>query len=57
MIYDELKKRELIDNEKELSELIWLRQIKVNGKYIDSKDNIDNEKIQTITVGLKELHL
>ena len=56
MVYNELKKRKLIDSEKEFSELIWLRQIKVNGKFLNSKEeNID--KIKTITIGLKELYL
>lgn len=57
MIYDELKKRELIDNKKELYELIWLRQIKVNNEIIKSENDINKNNIKTISIGLKTLNL
>jgi len=55
-IYNELKKRDLIEDEKEFNNLIWLKQIKVNGKFLESsKTNI--KKIEKIKIGLNEFIL
>lgn len=57
MIYKELKKRDLVYNKKELYELIWLRQIKVNDKIIKTENDINNDNIKKISIGLKVLHI
>jgi len=50
MIYKELKKRNLISNKKEFNEMIWLRQIKVDGKIIRSSKD-EPKKIKSISIG------
>jgi len=54
-IYNELKRRDLIENEKEYNDLIWLKQISVNNKIIESsKIEIDIKDIKKIKIGLNE---
>jgi len=54
IVYNELKKRNLIDNEKEFNYLIWMKQIKVNDKFlISSKDTF--KKIEKIKIGISEI--
>jgi len=58
IIYNELKKRKLIEDEKEFNEMIWLRQIKVNGLFLKSASTLFNkDKIETIQIGLTEFSL
>jgi len=58
VVYSELKKRNLVFSEKEYSELIWLRQIKVNDKII-KRPNRDFKEIdiKNIKIGILEFTL
>jgi len=58
IIYNELKKRELIDDEKEFNEMIWLRQIQVNGSWLESASvSFNRNDIETIQIGFTEFSL
>jgi len=58
LIYDELKKRELIENEKEFNEMIWLKQVYVNGTHLESAKVLFNRKdVDTIQIGFTEFSL
>jgi predicted rRNA methylase YqxC with S4 and FtsJ domains len=58
MIYEELSKRKLVSGRKEYSELIWMRQIKMNGKVVDSPSySPDLEEIETLRVGMLEFQI
>ena len=58
MIYDELKKRELVANEKEYCEMVRCRQIQVNGVRIDSPScQFKLDDVKTIKVGILEFEL
>jgi hypothetical protein len=54
IVYNELKKRNLIDNEKEFNYLIWMKQIKVNDKFLISS-NDTFKKIEKIKIGISEI--
>ena len=56
MIYEELKKRDLINNTKEYDEMVWLRQIKVNGNMLINP-SYEPENIKTIQIGILEFEL
>lgn len=56
MVYEELKKRNLIKNEKEFQELIWLKQIKINDKILH-RDKKKKRNIKTIKIGIKEIEI
>jgi len=56
-IFKELKNRELVENEKEYSELVWLRMIKINDKVIEHPRHELNEKISKIQVGILEIEI
>lgn len=58
MIYEELKKRNLVSGVKEYNELIWLRQIKVNNNIIKKPNRVFKEKeIKKIQIGIYEFQL
>ena len=57
MVYTELKKRGLIRDRKEFNELIWLRQIKINDKVIDTQKGIKQKNIRNIKIGHLEFKL
>lgn len=48
-IYEILKKYNAVKDKKELLELYWLRQIKVNDRMLTELNEIDN--IETIQIG------
>jgi len=55
-VYNELKKRDLIIDNKEFNNLIWLKQIYVNDKLMEtSKQKFD--KIDKIKIGLSEFDI
>lgn len=56
MIYDELRKRDLVKDEKELNELIWLRQIKINDKIIGSVNDFP-QSAKKIKIGIYEFYV
>lgn len=56
MIYNELMKRNLINDKKEFSEMIWLRQIRVNGEVMESP-NKQYHDVKTIKIGILEFEL
>ncbi len=52
-LYKRLKKKDLVINEKELTELIYLRQIKIDDKrIIDPNFNLKSDKTYKVTVGI-----
>lgn len=58
LIYNELKKRELIENEKEFNEMIWLKQIHVNGSPLESAKVLYNRSdVETIQIGFTQFNL
>jgi len=58
IIYNELKKRKLIENEKEFNEMIWLRQVFVNGTRLNSSsETFDKNEVDTIQIGFTEFSL
>jgi len=58
MVYKELKKRNLVYSKKEYSELIWLRQIKVNNEIIERPNrHFDKCDIKKIKIGILEFSL
>jgi predicted rRNA methylase YqxC with S4 and FtsJ domains len=54
MVYEELKKRNLVKNLKEFSELVWLRQIKVNDKILKNPKK-EFKKVNNIKIGHYEV--
>ena len=57
-IYNELKKRELIEDDKEFNEMIWLRQIHTNDTPLESsKFNYNKDDIRTIKIGFTEFNV
>lgn len=52
-LYQRLKENNLVQNEKEFFELIYIRQIKINGKNIDEPNlQLDKDKKYRITIGI-----
>ena len=52
-LYKRLKEKRLIENEKELTELIYLRQIMIDNKRIvDPKTDLKHDKPYKATVGI-----
>jgi len=57
-LYKKLRTKELVDNKKDFQELIFMRQIRVNGKIIDNpnhKLDIDSQNI--IKIGILEVKI
>jgi len=52
-LYEKLKHNDLVVNEKDYSELIYNRQIKVNNQIVDNpKHKIDSTKKNIIKIGI-----
>lgn len=56
-IYEELKRRNMVDNIKEFNELIWNREIKINDKIINSSISFKKNDVKKIKVGILEFYV
>lgn len=54
-LYQKLKEEDLVENLKEFNELIWLREIRVNGEIVDNPNHELNDSDKDIKVGIFSL--
>jgi hypothetical protein len=55
-LYQKLKERDLVSDEKDYSELVWMRAIQINGSYIDNPEHELLDAEVDIKVGILSLN-
>lgn len=57
-LYNHLKRRDLVINEKEYQELVFNRQIQVNNKFVDDpKIKLEPAKNHSVKVGILQVEI
>ena len=55
-LYEKLITKELVDSKKEYQELVYMRQIRVNGKIVDNPNHkIEKDIENVVKIGILEV--